>query len=590
MKKIFLFGSSAVTLVGIAISLQPEVYQSQDKTLDSLDNFKTELEISDEITSDDIDEGSVFLVPPTDTVVLVDDTLYEYDEEEYVEEVVYEEEVYDEVVNEITSDNEIEEEKIEFDDLSGVYFIKSIESLKYLSYDESNLILKDEGYTWNFVLVKDNYYNIKFNDDLLFINGDFLELGKLDDSDTSLWKITSLVEGIMISNDNKCLEVSNDKIVISDCNMDNKNQIFLLDNNSKILNGSYRIRSYNSEEYLGVKDGSKKNDAKIILDKENNLKDQVWYFDNIEDDSYSITSGMNINMGISTNSKNNLVIKSYQEIENQKWIIYFNDDGSVYIKNSDNYCFTKDENMSIKVCKDLDSQKFILEEYSNKLSYYGIDISYYQEDIDFKKLSDSEVEFVIIRAGYGDNWTSQDDSKLIDNVKGCEEYDIPYGIYLYSYAKRVNGSSELGVDSESVSSEVSHILRLLDDLSKMGYEPNLKTEVFYDMEDDSVTYLGKSTLTNMADEFCSRVEESGYRCGIYANSNWLVNYLDISYLKGKYDLWLAEWPMVSSYEEVKDIKPNYSLTDYDIWQFSSTGVVSGISAEVDLDIGYNIFS
>ena len=63
----------------------------------------------------------------------------------------------------------------------------------------------------------------------------------------------------------------------------------------------------------------------------------------------------------------------------------------------------------------------------------GIDVSVWQHDIDWAKVKQTGlVDFVIIRAGWGYNLTSQDDAEFLDNVKGCIENDIPFGIYLYS--------------------------------------------------------------------------------------------------------------------------------------------------------------
>ena len=60
-----------------------------------------------------------------------------------------------------------------------------------------------------------------------------------------------------------------------------------------------------------------------------------------------------------------------------------------------------------------------------------IDISVHNGDIDFKKVK-SQVDGVIIRCGYGSDIKSQDDKKWKQNVEGCIDNDIPFGVYIYS--------------------------------------------------------------------------------------------------------------------------------------------------------------
>ena len=192
----------------------------------------------------------------------------------------------------------------------------------------------------------------------------------------------------------------------------------------------------------------------------------------------------------------------------------------------------------------------------------GIDVSSYQGDIDWSEVR-NQVDFVIIRCGYGDDLVSQDDKMFFSYVRGCEDNNIPYGIYLYSYAKRLTGS-------ESIQSEVGHVLRLVKGLSPFC--------IYIDMEDDSVRNLGKRTLTDLAIDFCDKLNGAGYKSGVYANENWFNNYLDAKdiYNKG-YSLWCAKY---------SSSKPSIDV-NYDIWQFSSNGRIDGIIGNVDVNNMYN---
>ena len=190
----------------------------------------------------------------------------------------------------------------------------------------------------------------------------------------------------------------------------------------------------------------------------------------------------------------------------------------------------------------------------------GIDISYYQGNVDFSKIKD-QFKFVIIRVALGDNIASQDDVKYKEYIAGCQKYNIPYAFYLISYAKRENGS-------ESVQSEIEH----MDRIAKQ-YKP---FAIFYDMEIANTTYLGKQTLTKFAIKFCDYFKNKGYKTGVYANKNWFTNYLDYNTLKNRgYIIWLAHYGVD---------KPGLPC---DIWQYSDKGRVNGINTNTtDLDIMY----
>lgn len=194
----------------------------------------------------------------------------------------------------------------------------------------------------------------------------------------------------------------------------------------------------------------------------------------------------------------------------------------------------------------------------------GIDISSWQGKIDWSKVK-SQVDFAIIRCGLGDNIEKQDDSQFLNNVNSCISNEISFGVYLYSYAKNLAGN-------ESIQSEIEHCKRLLN---KISVKPFC---VYIDMEDDSTTYLGKLMLTNYALEFCKQITSLGYKAGVYANENWFKNYLDVAKIAEQgYSVWCAKY---------SSNKPNISAS-YDIWQYSSTGKIDGISGNVDMNEMYN---
>ena len=196
----------------------------------------------------------------------------------------------------------------------------------------------------------------------------------------------------------------------------------------------------------------------------------------------------------------------------------------------------------------------------------GIDISSHNKDINWE-LVKSQIDFAIIRLGYGDNDESQDDSYFIKNVNGCINNNIPFGVYIYSYATNLVGNA-------SIQSEIEHTKR---QLSKISQKPFC---VYIDMEDNSTVKLGKSQLTNFALEYCKEITKAGYKAGVYANENWFNNYLDCSKIANYgYSIWCAKY---------SDNKPNISC-NYDIWQYTSEGRINGINTVVDMNNMYNNF-
>ena len=189
-----------------------------------------------------------------------------------------------------------------------------------------------------------------------------------------------------------------------------------------------------------------------------------------------------------------------------------------------------------------------------------IDVSSHQGVIDWKKVK-PQIDAAILRCGYGDDIKTQDDKEFFNNVNGCIENEIPFGIYLYSYAKNLEGI-------ESIASEVEHCKRLLSQIKILPFC------VYIDMEDDSTKDLGMDKLTNFACSFCQKMTEAGYKAGVYANEYWFRNYLKVKEIaKNGYSIWCAKYSLE---------RPNISV-DYDIWQYSSTGILDGINGYVDLN-------
>ncbi len=185
-----------------------------------------------------------------------------------------------------------------------------------------------------------------------------------------------------------------------------------------------------------------------------------------------------------------------------------------------------------------------------------IDVSEWQGTIDWKKVKAAGFGHAIFRAGFGRSSTQKDKTFEV-NYKNAKAAGVKLGVYWYSYA----------VDKADAVKEANACLAVLK--GKI-----LEMPVFFDMEESSMTKLGKTTLTEMAKAFCDTVIKAGFRAGIYSNLNWLTNYLDYTALRKLYPVWMAQYY----------VEPQL---DCDIWQYSSTGKVNGITGNVDMNVIYN---
>jgi lysozyme len=191
--------------------------------------------------------------------------------------------------------------------------------------------------------------------------------------------------------------------------------------------------------------------------------------------------------------------------------------------------------------------------------YMIIDVSRHNGNIDWKKVKAAGITGAIVRCGYGDNITSQDDEKFIANMNGALAYGIGVGIYIYSYAK----------NNAQAKSEAEHVLRLAN-----TYKDRLSYPIYYDLEEKGT----ESGAKERAIVFGDIIEAAGYWCGVYASESWWKNYLNGL---DRFTKWVAKY---GSNNGRAQIKP--SVNGMDMWQYTSKGEVSGINGYVDLNIAY----
>ena len=195
---------------------------------------------------------------------------------------------------------------------------------------------------------------------------------------------------------------------------------------------------------------------------------------------------------------------------------------------------------------------------------YGIDVSHWQNTIDFEALYNSHsIDFMIIRAGQG---TTIKDSKFERNYSEAKKYKIPIGVYLYSTAQNV----------EETRKEANYLLSLLQGKS-------FELPVFYDVE--AQENVSKDNLTAMCNEFYKLIKSAGYKPGIYASKYYLLYKIEPSKLPLDCAIWVASYGKNDG-AIPKDVYKYYGK--HDIWQYTSTGRIAGINGDVDYDVSYNV--
>lgn len=201
----------------------------------------------------------------------------------------------------------------------------------------------------------------------------------------------------------------------------------------------------------------------------------------------------------------------------------------------------------------------IVAKHKNENTKIGIDVSKWQGNIDFEKVKNAGVEFVIIRVGStkGINGEYFLDDKFKENIEGFNKVGIPVGIYFYSYAN----------SKESAIRDANWVLNQIKDYKvELPIAYDWESWSFYNRFNQSFYSLSMS-----AKAFLDTVNKHGYDGLIYSSKSYLENvWYDIGY-----DVWLANYTSQTTYKG-----------KYKYWQLCSNGRVDGISGNVDINVMY----
>ena len=202
-----------------------------------------------------------------------------------------------------------------------------------------------------------------------------------------------------------------------------------------------------------------------------------------------------------------------------------------------------------------------------KTTAKGVDLSHNNGSVNFQKLCDADVDYVILRAGFS---TAGKDSRFEEYYKAAKAVGLDVGVYLYT-----NSTTVAGIESD--------VQKLL------GYLEGKKLEypVYLDMETEAQKKLGSTQLLKMLRAFANGMLEAGYFPGLYTNPDWLTSIYGDSSPAKLVDIWLARHNPSLFLE-----KPNNYAGKYGMWQYCGSEnseaylTISGVEGKVDLNICY----
>ena len=191
----------------------------------------------------------------------------------------------------------------------------------------------------------------------------------------------------------------------------------------------------------------------------------------------------------------------------------------------------------------------------------GVDVSQYQEEVDWQQVLESGFDFAFIRIGYRGNTTGElyADELAQQHLAGAREAGLDVGVYFYSQA----------ITEEEAAEEAQWCLDFLG-------STELDLPVVYDWEwvgeNVRTANMDRRTLTRCAQTFCGIIDAAGYRSMLYFNSHMSRDLLDLKTLRNL-PFWFAQ------YRDAMDFE--YKV---DFWQYTETGSVPGIEGKVDINL------
>ena len=193
----------------------------------------------------------------------------------------------------------------------------------------------------------------------------------------------------------------------------------------------------------------------------------------------------------------------------------------------------------------------------------GIDVSSYSGSIDWDKVKNAGVTFVMVRLGgrgYGDSGALYADEQAAAYMRGAQAAGLHTGGYFFSQA----------TTPEEAREEAAYCREVLGDLT-----PDYP--VAYDWEfikDDTARTDGMTAAetTACARAFCDEIRSFGWTPLLYAGDAEMTAKYDLAQLTDC-GVWYCEYADYPSFP--------YQIR---LWQYTKTAVIDGIEGNVDLDM------
>lgn len=198
----------------------------------------------------------------------------------------------------------------------------------------------------------------------------------------------------------------------------------------------------------------------------------------------------------------------------------------------------------------------------------GIDLSYWNETVDWRALAATGIDYVIIRGG---SIRQMPDRMFEDHYANARAVGLDVGCYFYTYA-----------------TTVAEVLEEAEAFLKVIEGKTFEYPIYFDIEDRSLESLDRETLMAMCLAFCQTMTDHGYFPALYANNRWLVNLLHTEQVLTLYDLWYARYPLDDGSTRFTygtwNCATEYNM--YGMWQYTEYGRIDGIDSNVDLNFCY----
>ncbi len=202
------------------------------------------------------------------------------------------------------------------------------------------------------------------------------------------------------------------------------------------------------------------------------------------------------------------------------------------------------------------------DESGNVLSRKGIDVSRYQDNIDWEKVAGDDVEFAFIRLGIrgSSEGTLVLDTTYEQNMEEAAANGIDIGVYFFTQALNETEAEE----------EADFVLENLEGYD-ITYPVVLDVEAI-ETKNPRTKDMTKEEWTKVTIAFCERIKAAGYTPMIYGNLRTFLLMLDMEQLE-QYEKWFAFFRT-----------PIYFPYEHSVWQYTSKGKVDGIKGDVDLNV------